>query len=273
MPPKPPLMTIAIGSLCQNGAIVMADTNVILTDGTKYQGCKVAAGSSKYGHCIMANAADDGNAASTLGQQLISDFKSKAVRTFANLELLMAKRMTAWARAFNGKPPSTQFVFAAYLSGESDRLNLYFLEPPNTVLLKSDIGYVAVGTGAAITDPLHKALVRHHFHPAQLMLKYLSYLMYRAKEDGAWCGGQTDALFLKVSGEDPVTISKTDMGRAERLAPQLEWVLHEATLAVMGTIQESKDQAAEQLARLIIGQEEFRALTFWSIDGRKIIGD
>ena len=174
-------MTIAIGSLCQNGAIVMADTNVILSDGTKSQGCKVAAGSSRYGHCIMANAADDGNAANTLGRQLISNFKSNPVETFTELESRMTETMTAWAQPFNGKPPATQFVVAVYLNTDSDKLQLYFIEPPNTVLPKNDIGYTAVGTGAAITDPLHKTFIKHYFHPAQLMLKYLSYLMYRAK--------------------------------------------------------------------------------------------
>jgi hypothetical protein len=63
------------------------------------------------------------------------------------------------------------------------------------------------------------------------------------------------------------------MKRAENLGPKLEWVLHEAALALIGTTQESKDQAAEQLARLIISQEDLRGLRFWSIDGRKIIGE
>src|ERR1035437_11022378 len=93
-------MTIAIGALCQDGLIVAADTRIVCSDGSTYDACKVSEAVTNHGAFVIANSADDGNAATTLVSQIMADFKSIDPKTLMEAEDTVINRMTVFSAAF-----------------------------------------------------------------------------------------------------------------------------------------------------------------------------
>ena len=136
-------MTIAIGAQFEGGVAVCADTKVVATDGATHWGSKVFLGVSPDRMAwAIANAADDGNAAKMLAEEL-----SSAVSDSKNYKDLLKRAkeiMTSWYSAFgNVKPPIVHFLVSL---GGKDNSSLYFCEPPNTVCSVGDV--MAIGQGA-----------------------------------------------------------------------------------------------------------------------------
>jgi len=59
-------MTIAIGMLCEGGAVLSADSKVVLTDGSVVKGAKIHAATTSWGSYAIANSANDANAANNM---------------------------------------------------------------------------------------------------------------------------------------------------------------------------------------------------------------
>lgn len=274
-------MTIALGAICVGGIIVAADTNVVLEDGSKTQGCKVATALSTTGSYVIANASMDGNAAKTLVAHLVSDLENNELESLRDVEGIVADRMTQWASAHT-KSPSVQLVLAAKVARETTAdfpdergLALYFCEPPNTVLRKLALddsrGYVAVGTGAAVTDPLYMMLYSSALKIPRKRLIEISYLMYRAKKDSAFCGGRTNAVWLPSENIPPVWIKPPDMEKAEALGPTLDFLLNGTAAAVQQHTEESIRSYVGSLGDMLVNVgASFRELTFHSLEGKEI---
>jgi 20S proteasome alpha/beta subunit len=261
-------MTIALGLVFQDGIMVAADTNEVLSDGSKRQTNKVRATETAYGCFGIAHASEDGNAAKTLVSHIISDLEGNKVSSWPYFESLIADRMSQWA-SVHQKPPSTQLVIGGCLRGFG--MALYFCEPPNSVVLQQS-SYLAVGSGASVTDPLYKTLFYSLATPLQARLVQLAYLMYRAKEDNALCGGKTIAVI--VSSRDDLAfnwIPPTSMEKAETTVKVLDYFLKKTVDAAIlpptpGSSVESECQRVAQ-AILQLGTQ-LRELRF-DIAGRR----
>lgn len=237
-------MTIAIGLLFRNGIIVAADTNEILDDGSKKQAVKVRATSTKRGCFAIAHATNDGNAAKTLVGHLIADIEGNDIESYDYLESLLADRMTQWAGAFH-KPPSVQLILGVRLNHKG--MALYFCEPPNSVVLDQR-GYVAVGSGASVTDPLYKTLFPSVDAPARIRLTQVAYLMHRAKTDSAFCGGKTIAVIVPADVDGiPGWVARESMENAEDVVRTLDYLLKTTADAALPLPDESVESKGNWL--------------------------
>ena len=238
-------MTIAIGLLFRDGIIVAADTNEVLTDGSKRQAVKVSATSTRNGCFAIAHATFDGNAAKTLVNHLIADIEGNKVGSYSYLESLVADRMTLWAGAFRENPPSMQLILGARLNQQG--MALYFCEPPNSVVLQQR-GYLAVGSGASVTDPLYKTLFPSVDAPAKARLTQLAYLMYRAKTDDAYCGGTTIAVIVPADADGiPGWVARESMENAEDVVRTFDYLLKTTADAALPLPNETIESKANWL--------------------------
>jgi hypothetical protein len=273
-------MTIALGVLCGGGLIVAADTAIIANDGSKTYACKLHQRMAPSGCFVIAAATLDGNAATTLITQTLDELEAKDPKTLAKAEQIVQEKMTAWSYAFS-QPPGIQMVFGAFVNTVSmpgknsgGGLALYFCEPPNTIVRKEAFdnsrGYVAIGTGAAVTDPLYKTFFAS-LASAQTRLKEISYLMYRAKKDNANCDGRTNAVFLKHAYEPPLWVTPLDMEAAEHLGPRFDFLLHTLAGAVFPQPNESatKEFASNFSVMITNAAAPYIAFTFKTIDARE----
>jgi len=271
------MMTIALGALCVNGLVIAADTNVVMDDGSKSQTMKVETLKKPEGGFVIANAAMDGNAAKTLVSNILADIKGNHITDLAYFESLLTDRMTLWASA-HSKPPSVQFVVGASLGPVPEHRHdlriaaLYFCEPPNTVVRKTEHddsdGYVAIGSGAAVTDPLHKILFRSWLKSPRVRLAEVAYLMCRAKADNALCGGRTTAVFLRDRDQEPIRITPVDMQFAEDHCGTLDYLLGMTADAVITQTDESVVAFSNSLASQVVNVgTKLRNLKFHSLSG------
>jgi hypothetical protein len=117
--------------------------------------------------------------------------------------------------------PYIGFILGCRLAptqNNSDCLGLYHCESSGILLRKTvedSNGYVSIGAGSTVTDPLFRTLFGP-LVPPRVCLAQLSYLMYRTKKDcrGA-CGGETDAALLCIDRHDPVWKSEASL--------EIEW--------------------------------------------------
>jgi hypothetical protein len=132
-------------------------------------------------------------------------------KSFFGVEDVVRSRLEQWASmpTIKDDRPYIGFILGCRLAptqNNSDCLGLYLCESSGIVLRKTvqdSNGYVAIGAGAVVTDPLFRTLFGPLVHP-RVCLAQLSYLMYRAKKDcrGA-CGGGTDAVLLRTDDPEP----------------------------------------------------------------------
>jgi hypothetical protein len=276
-------MTIALGSLCAGGLIVAADTAIVLSDGSKAYGMKVQTKTSATGCYVLANCSEDGNAANTLGEQILTALEGEDPQTLSKAEKVVTKTMTQWSCAYMTGHPATQLVFGVFINKPENfwqntggGLGLYFCEPPNTILRKQanddSRGYTAIGTGSAVTDPLYKTLFSN-LNSASGRLRDIAYLMYRAKRDNAYCDGYTTAVLLKNEYTDPIRITPLDMQVAENTSNLLDFVLRPCADAVLTP---RDDEAFKKYSEFIVNlihsnSARFAALKFHSLQGEEII--
>lgn len=217
------LMTIAAGFHSREGVLIFADTNVVLSDGSRQSGRKLEHRQAKDGFFGIANATEDGNAAKTLTVAILDELEQKAFNTFKEIEASIINQMTVWAYAYNSKAPGVQLVLAAVWKQQP---RLYFCEPPNTIVLKEF--YASAGTGARVTDPLVNILIGDNPDiPVRKRLWQIAYLAYRAKKDDALCDGLTHVMFFPSDGGTPYSLSATEMKSAENLGPTLDMYMRQ----------------------------------------------
>src|ERR1700726_1518765 len=96
-PRKANSMTIAIGALYADGVIVAADSKVVFSDGsTTNTASKLFLSlSPEQAMMAIANAAEDGNAAKTVAEEISFSFTSSH-RNGKDATPLLKKRMGAW---------------------------------------------------------------------------------------------------------------------------------------------------------------------------------
>lgn len=281
-------MTIALGAMFSGGLIIAADTNVVLSDGSRAETVKVDSVFGRTGSYVIANAASDGNAATTLVRQLVADLKHNELNSLDALEGIVADRMTQWAGAFAGTLPSVQLILGAYI--HESHLNpshpdhvptlaggvaLYFCEPPNTVVRKHeyapDNGYIAIGSGAVVTDPLFWTLFPMLFRNSRSRLMEVAYLMYKAKKHNAMCSGRTSAVLLTAQHSKPIVVNPCSMQAAEELGGILDFMLSGAAAAVTSLTEGPAQQYMEHVSKMFLTLgARFRELKFVDMEGRTI---
>jgi 20S proteasome alpha/beta subunit len=166
--PKRGRMTIAIGMLCEGGMILAADSQATNKDGTTYDRVKVKSETTPTSAFVIAYSCEDLYAAEMLVSEILADLKLTAPRSLDGAEDIVKARMVQWAAAFGSKDerPYMAFIFAAHVEGSpasKDNLALYFCEPPGIMLrqtAENSNGYIAVGAGLVVTDPISRTLFR-----------------------------------------------------------------------------------------------------------------
>lgn len=207
-------MTIAIGMLCQGGIVVAADTQMTYADGTTYDSTKVKTLRATTGAYVISYSCLEINPAEALGNDILSDLNLADPKSFSGVEDIVRSRLKQYAEmpTLRDDRPHIAFILGCRLDptpNNSDCLGLYLCESSGIALRKTvetSKGYVAIGAGAVVTDPLFRMLFGPLVHP-RVCLAQLSYLMYRAKKDcrGA-CGGGTDAVLLRTDDTEPAWI-------------------------------------------------------------------
>jgi hypothetical protein len=258
----PMRMTIAIGALCSDGLIVAADTRVVMTDGATSVGVKMHTGMSSTCSFVIANATDDGNAANTLIPDIISELEQDDPQSLPLAEMNVRATMARWVSQHPHGAPPVQLIMGIYVNTPQSPIGrngggmeLYFCEPPNTMVRKTALddcrGYIAIGAGSIVTDPLYRMLFAGSASTRGRLLQ-ISYLMYKAKKDMASaCGGKTNAVLLRHNHEFPVWIDNIYMTIAERNGETFDMVLRQAAWGMIGDFQvESETDYLHKLAEL-----------------------
>ena len=217
-------MTIALGVICRGGLIIAADTRMSTSDGFCFDACKVKPFLTPSGVFTIAYASESGNAGETLVNEVTSDLTAKNPDSLNGVEQWLKAAMTRWYSEYR-EEPKTQLIVGTFIDHGT---GLYFCQPPNTVTRKtlsdSSNGYVAIGLGASVTDPLFRTLFGPVLSP-HICLREISYLMYRAKKENAFCGGNTDAVFLREEHAEPLLIKRLDMAQSESFGSRVDYAL------------------------------------------------
>lgn len=267
-------MTIGIGMLCTHGAIIAADTRIAQGDGSTHLAQKVHSVKSANGAFVIAYAAEDANATRTLRDDLFEDLVAGDPCTLRETEEIVRPRMARWAAAYTHHLPEMELILGAstpapWVPEREKRggVGLYFCQPPNTMLLKHFLEpdtstYIAIGGGAAITDPVYKSLFGGMTNPKEC-LKQVAYLLYRAKKDqGQFCGGYSTAFFLRENGPAAFEVHAAYMDKAENAGMMLDQGLKLACSA----LQASSFAESEEFLKLVrdyLGiMKNYRSLKF-----------
>ena len=260
-------MTIALGVICRDGLIIAADTRMSTTDGFFFDACKVKSALTASGVFTIAYASESGNAGETLVNEVIADLKTHNPDSLNGVEQWLKAAMTRWYSEYR-EEPKTQLIVGTFVNRN---VGLYFCQPPNTVTRKtfsdSSDGYVAIGLGASVTDPLFRTLFGSPVSPHRC-LREVSYLMYRAKKENAFCGGHTDAVFLKEEHVEPLRIEHLDMAQAESFGLRVDVALADTATAVLCATKATDPKSILDLANAI----SFQGLAYQRLQFRSTTG-
>ena len=267
-------MTIAIGMLCHGGAILATDGRSTCEDGSAARGrklCVVDMGNLSFAFAI---AADDLNAAESLVRRTSTTLgnAAKTINGWPEIENIIRGEMEQWTGAYGQHPfPVTRLIAGITIPSQETRL--YLCEPPATVLFKED-GYIAVGSGAAVTDPLFATFFTALSSTCdpQYVCREVAYLMYRAKKDNIYCGGPTDAVFLNTHEVSATWINGLDFREAESASFQLDLILQQATTAALTDPGQWLENNASSIKSVILQCERLRNTAFHGISGKAVGG-
>ena len=263
-------MTIAIGLQYYGGVLVASDNKVVLSDGSVKYAAKLNAFKGKSGIFAIVASTNDANASKTLENKIEKFLRNNAVSNREELEHAFATQMSSWY-VIAGEKAGIQFVLGACLKNDGARL--YFCEPPNSFVEIND-GYVAVGSGASVTDPLHKMLFGFSDHDSPIVsLRKLSYLMYRAKKDSALCGGRTHCALLHPTFDEPRIVNILDLEAAEKKGPGLDFLLQSAALFALSSTDKTLKGNGAGLGQMLENLAGLRAVVFHDNYGDKITFD
>jgi hypothetical protein len=234
-------MTIAIGMLCQDSIAIAADTQATNPDGTTHHKTKIRSEQSTTGTFVVALSSDSVFQAEMLVDGILLDLKLADPKSLDGVEQIVGDRMADWLqhKPSNEEQQYTSIVLGARVEGNAvnrDVLGMYYCEPPQIILrqtMERSKGYVAIGAGLVVTDPLFRMLFGDPVSP-RVCLAQLSYLMYRAKRDcGGACGGDTDAALLRADNPAPMWIDRHWMKSAEARAIGIDRHLRRLTANIM----------------------------------------
>jgi hypothetical protein len=218
-------MTIAIGYRCYLGVILSADTLVVIGE-EAHEGSKLSHFWAQSGAFAFAHASEDAEATVSLLADIHDTIQTSEIGSHRDLGKLVKGEMTQWRQAFGRRrPPSHGIILGTKLKKERE-CGLFYCEPPNTFREIGD--YKAVGSGAAITDFIHKYFFSHfggEYINADCVLRRIAYMIYRAKKDTTVCGKRTEAIVVHTAANDPTFVSTRDLAEAERMSTQLDELL------------------------------------------------
>jgi len=242
--------------LCAEGVIIAADQAASMGDGSKTSTMKVDSGFGESCSFAIANTSNDGNAALTLQGNIVRALMASDPAYVSDAEAIIIEQMSLWSAAWS-IPPETQFIIGFCGSGSlpGDPGNvLLFASPPNTMLRRTlnddSRGYEAIGSGSAVTNPLHSTYLKG-LGTAQQSLSKIAYLMDKAKKGNIYCGGRTNAVLVRQRGVQPDYISPLDMEAAERISGNLDFFLQWSSSCFFGQTDEGAKQLADGLANAI----------------------
>jgi len=194
--------------------VVAADTQMTYTDGTTHDRSKIKTLRAATGAYVIAYSCLEVNPAEALATDILADLNLADPKSFIGVEDVVKSRLEQWAEmpTLKDDRPYIAFILGCRLDptlNNSDCLGLYLCDSSGIALRKTindSNGYVAIGAGAVVTDPLFRMLFGPLVQP-RVCLAQMSYLMYRAKKDcrGA-CGGGTDAVLLRTDDPEPAWI-------------------------------------------------------------------
>jgi hypothetical protein len=269
-------MTIAIGLLCAEGVIIAADqASTIPSDGSQTVRRKVDAGYGPNCSFAIANSAGDANAALTLQDKIVRALTKADPFYASQAEDIIIEQMSNWAAPW-ANPPVVEFLVGFCGKGqETEALGpaLLYASPPNTMLRRyytdDSRGYDAIGSGSAVTNPLHTAFLSgtataHH------TLTKVAYLMDKAKRGNMYCGGRTNAVLVRHTLGFPSWISPLDMEHAERNVGNLDFYLSWTASCFFNQTDEGVGQLADGLANAIRNGKTLRNLRFRTLHGEEI---
>jgi hypothetical protein len=268
-------MTIAIGMLCSQGAVIAADSRTTGSDSLTHDERKIRVENSSSGVFVTAFSASDANAARMLLNDTFDELLQSDLRTLKEIEETVRPVMAKWAASYPHGNPQVEFILGAALttSWTPERntcggIGLYHCEPPASMTKKHYLEtlpstYVAIGEGASITDPIYRSTFGGGIDTPTMSLKRIAYLMYRAKRDFASvCGGRTNAVFLRENPPAGFEILPSYLDQAERMGPNLDMIFELTSRAVFAPSKQSAEERTAHLSRTIDFVTGWRKLRF-----------
>jgi 20S proteasome alpha/beta subunit len=261
-------MTIAIGQRCADGVLIAADRQVTKDDLSKTIESKVLSFSGVSGIYAIAAASENLNATRTVVNKIRGVLSTAAITDDIHLEETVSKIMTEWYAAYGQiKPPASTLILGSRLNGKQAKL--FRCEPPNTFLHSP--GYVAAGAGESVTDPIHDLLFdTGSTTPVEHALRRVCYLMYRAKEANAFCGGSTVCVYLGDTRTAPITIRPTDISDQEKYSKELDTLLMFAATFMLESTSETIKDNAQGLGEALDGLAAIRKTVFHELNGKEL---
>jgi len=259
-------MTVALGMYSVGGVFVCADSHIVSTDGVVTNGFKLNAIECGVGTFVIANASDDGNAATMVAQEILESLARCADPW--KIEAAIKKPMTEWCAGYtqSNRPPM-QFVLAGRLGTSTRRL--YFCEPPNTIVHKSLNEWVALGSGSPTLDVLIPEVIRGPLYHREALIR-AAYLMYRAKKDHVFLkGSETDTLLISGKSGALYHPTREEMAKAEAVGPDVDFMLRYCYLGLLGTPHgmDQKDFMKSFKGKYLESRKKVDALQFQSLTG------
>jgi hypothetical protein len=277
-----PRMTIAIGMLCTHGLVIAADTLMGMADGSTHTAKKVFWKGSTGGVFAIAYACNDVDAARTLREDLFEELIASDPATLREVEEVVRPVLAKWAASYTHDLPYIDLILGVSLRApwspekmECGGAGLFHCRPPNIMIMKHFLetepsNYVAIGTGAAITDPICRQLFGSMTNPKET-LKQIGYLLYRAKKDlGRDCGGYSTAVFLREPEPAAFEIVPTYLDHAERAGMMMDRGLQLATTALQSSSVEESEGFLGLLRDYIGIMRNYRNLRFLTQFGQEI---
>jgi hypothetical protein len=263
-------MTIALGYLCHGGAVVSADTAIVIPPSQLQEGSKLATLFGKSGNFAIVNSSDDGHATAALLAEILRDLERMSLKDYWELSALFKQRMTEWSDGFGQRnPPPMQLILGAKLFGVNAKL--FFCEPPNTVREVDD--YIAAGSGSAVTDPLYNTFFGNNggdHTDIQIILRRVCYLTYRAKKDDVYCGKRTECAVVGNDTHGVIEVDRQDIDFAEQYSQDVDFLLSSAAVFSTESDDNSIDRNGVELADML-KSSHLRRVTFHDHAGRTII--
>jgi len=231
--PKRNRMTLAIGMLCEDGLLFVADTRLYYPDGSVGEGIKLKAFESGTGVIAIVQSSDDFHAGESLVAELREELKGNPPKSRLDFVAIAKKVMGDWYVPVYENRPSVQLLIGFLLPPQE--WGFYFCEPPNTVTFLHD-KYKAIGDARVITDPIYTAWFDNGpLSSPHIVLCQAAFMMHKAKKlHPGSVGGDTDAALLVKGSGNPLFIKRLDMRDAEGRGENLDGLLSRFAAIIMG---------------------------------------
>jgi hypothetical protein len=263
-------MTIAIGQQVLNGLIVAADTLVTREDGSATNEPKIVPFLGESGAFVIAVGTEDLEAARTLVTSIRERLVLEKPVNLNDVQGYVSTAMTRWFKAFGvKKAPDTELVLGMWLRNDSPRL--IYCSPPITFNERLE-GYVAVGSGASVTNPLYDLLLESPSFPRTIQsgLRQTAYLISRAKKENALCGKRTICYVIGSSESEPILVNFLEIAKQEQISGELDFLLHCGAVFALHSDADGLEKNAIGLGDMLRNLASLRATVFHDTFGQEI---